>query len=168
MSRSMLETPEWLDNLMGMIRRLNPCLMIVSEMAANHNSVAFSHQFVEALFYYSACFDCVGDCMGKDEANRQGMEVGFLSPGIWGIVRREGTAHGVGMNLWRSFFLRSGFEGVALSDIITYQAGLIMEQFACWSSCNVDVGDNCLTVDVRELPCFLPLLGNPANHWHLN
>lgn len=42
--RLMLGTPECLENLMGMIRRLNPCLMIVSELAANHNSVAFSHQ----------------------------------------------------------------------------------------------------------------------------
>lgn len=96
MLRSMLERPEWLDNLMGMLRRLNPCLMIVSELAADHNSVAFSHKFVESLFYYSACFDCVGDCMGKDEANRLGMEVGFLSPGLWGMVGREVTAHSEG------------------------------------------------------------------------
>lgn len=150
--RSMLETPDCLENLMGMIRRLNPCLMIVSELAAKHNSVAFSHQFIEALFYYSAWFDCMGDCMGKDDANRLGMEIGFLSPGIWGIVGMERTVHSVGMELWRPFFLRSGFEGVELSDKIMYQARLIVKEFACWSSCNFDVEDNCLTAGWKGTP----------------
>ena len=56
--------------MMKMIRNINPCIMVVTEVEANHNAPSFVHRFVDLLFYYSAYFDCLDACMERDDPNR--------------------------------------------------------------------------------------------------
>lgn len=57
--RSMITWPNQLESIMEVVRSINPCIMFVTEIEANHNSPAFVSRFVEALFYFSAYFDCL-------------------------------------------------------------------------------------------------------------
>ena len=53
-----------------MIRTLSPSVMVVAEIEANHNSTSFVNRFIEALFFFSAFFDCLETCMKRGEKNR--------------------------------------------------------------------------------------------------
>lgn len=64
--RTMVSNSDGLENLMMVIRRIKPCITIVLEVEANHNSPSFVNRFVEALFFYSAYFDCIETCMKQD------------------------------------------------------------------------------------------------------
>ncbi|CAA2939516.1 Hypothetical predicted protein [Olea europaea subsp. europaea] len=57
--------------LMKLIRNINLHVVIVTEIEANSNSPIFVDDlFVEALFYYSAFFEFLADCMRDVEKNR--------------------------------------------------------------------------------------------------
>ncbi|XWS38945.1 hypothetical protein CRYUN_Cryun18bG0007300 [Craigia yunnanensis] len=45
--RSMLAMPNRIENIMRVIRVINPCLMVVSEIEANHNSPIFVNRLIE-------------------------------------------------------------------------------------------------------------------------
>lgn len=47
---TMLKRPAKLENLMKLIRKINPCVMVVTEIESNHNSPNFVNRFIEALF----------------------------------------------------------------------------------------------------------------------
>jgi hypothetical protein len=46
-----------LTNLLAMFRNLNPNVVTLLEVEANHNQASFITRFVEALHYYCALFD---------------------------------------------------------------------------------------------------------------
>lgn len=70
--------------------------MVVTEMDANQTSTSFSDQFVESLFFNSAWFDCLGDCMGADGANRLDMEINFFSRRVGRTGHSRAWAWGCG------------------------------------------------------------------------
>lgn len=62
---SMIERQDRIESLMTVIHKINPCIMIVTEVEANHNSPIFVNRFIEALFYYGAYFDSMEECMDR-------------------------------------------------------------------------------------------------------
>lgn len=68
--RAMIAEPQKLDSLMRVIRSINPCIMVVTELEADHNWAVFVTRFIEALFYYSAYFDCLEAYLNHDDENR--------------------------------------------------------------------------------------------------
>ncbi|KAK3034619.1 hypothetical protein RJ639_033574 [Escallonia herrerae] len=64
--RTMIPWPDLLENLMRVILKLKPSVMVVTEVEVNHNSPSFVNRFIEALFFYSTFFDCLDDCMDRD------------------------------------------------------------------------------------------------------
>ncbi|KAL6179586.1 hypothetical protein ACLB2K_051099 [Fragaria x ananassa] len=118
--RTMIMRPRCLENLMRVMRNINPCLMVVMEVEANHNSPSFVNRFIDALFYYSAFFDCLENCM-KHNKYRVIIE-DLLSKGIRNIVAAEGServVRSVKMDVWRTFFARCVMEGIDLSTTQT-------------------------------------------------
>ncbi|KAL5996038.1 hypothetical protein ACLOJK_026111 [Asimina triloba] len=72
--RTMINKPDCLEYVLRVIRKLNPCIMTVTEVEGNHNSCSFINRFIEALFYFSALFDCLDDCMNRNDCNRLSAE----------------------------------------------------------------------------------------------
>ncbi|XP_011042260.1 PREDICTED: DELLA protein RGL1-like [Populus euphratica] len=152
--RTMLSRPACLENLMRVIKNLNPSIMIVGEVEANHNSPTFVNRFIEALFFYSAYFDCLDTCLKQNTEHRTITEATF-SNGIENIVTMEGTdriARSVKMDVWRAFFSRFRMVEVGFGDSSLYQAGLIPKQFPCGSLCTIEKNGKCLILGWKGTP----------------
>ncbi|KAJ6329027.1 hypothetical protein OIU77_010660 [Salix suchowensis] len=91
--RTMLSRPACLQNLMGVIKIINPSLMIVGEVEANHISPTFVSRFIEALFFYGAYFDRIETCLEQSTEHGTITEAIF-SEGIENKVAMEGTDRG--------------------------------------------------------------------------
>ncbi|XP_022769790.1 DELLA protein RGL1-like [Durio zibethinus] len=138
--RTMISRPSCLENLMRVMKNLNPAIMVVIEVEANHNSPSFVSRFIEALFFYSAFFDCLDTCLGHDVELRTGVE-SILCDSIRNIVALEGNeriSRSVKMEVWSAFFARFRMVELEFSDSSLYQANLVIKQFPCASSCTLD------------------------------
>lgn len=147
--RSMLAMPNRIENIMRVIRVLNPCIMVVTEVEANHNSPMFVNRFIEVLFFFSAYFDCVATCMKQNCQNREIIESMFFGEGILNMVAAEGEerkVRHVNFGVWRSFFVRYGMEEAELSMPSLYQADLLLKKFDCGSYCTLTMNGKCLLV----------------------
>lgn len=152
---TLVSQPSKLDHVMKVFKNLNPCLMVMSEVEANHNSPAFVNRFIEALFYYSAYFDFLSTCMSSDNPGRIAAESVFFSQCIRNIVAAEGvdriTRH-VKISVWRSYFARLGLVETDFSSAAMYQTRLVLDQFSCGSSCTLDMDGKSLIMGWKGTP----------------
>ncbi|KAK7344375.1 hypothetical protein VNO77_13900 [Canavalia gladiata] len=152
--RTMVSNSDSLENLMRVIRKIRPCIMIVLELEANHNSPSFVNRFIEALFFYAAYFDCIETCMKEDYECRMRIEA-ILSEGIRNIVAmedRERTVRNVKIHVWRRFFARYRMVETEFSDSSLYQANLVAKKFDCANFCTLDKNGKCLIVGWKGTP----------------
>ncbi|PRQ21606.1 putative transcription factor GRAS family [Rosa chinensis] len=148
--RTMIARPRCLENLMRVMRNINPSLMVVIEVEANHNSPSFVNRFIDALFYHSAFFDCVETCMTEGKS-RVIME-GLLREGIRNIVAAEGServARSVKMDVWRAFFASFSMVEMSFSNTSLYQANEIAKEVSCTT---LDKNGKCLIVGWKGTP----------------
>ncbi|XP_050219676.1 scarecrow-like protein 18 [Mercurialis annua] len=146
--RSLIPLPDRLDSMMKVIRILNPSIMVVVEPEYNSNSPCFLNRFVEALFYFSAYFDCLESCMG-DDPNRTIIESLHFGEGIRNIVATEGEERKIRnakLDVWRAFFGRFGMMETQLSTSSLCQAKLIAKKFACGNACTLDLDGKSLLI----------------------
>lgn len=151
----MIVKPNLLESLMGFIRNINPCVMIVCEPEGNVNSPVFVNRFVEALFYYGAYFDCVEDCMKNDDEDRTFVEANLLSSSLRTTVANEGEERRsriVGINVWRAFFVKFGMVEKELSALAIDHANLVLNMFDCRDSCTLSLNGKSLIVHWKETP----------------
>ncbi|KAE8685770.1 Ubiquitin-conjugating enzyme 32 [Hibiscus syriacus] len=107
-----------IENTMTVLRVMNPCLMVVTEIEANHNSP------IEVLFFFSAYFDCSVTCMKQNSNNREIIESVFFGEGIRIMIATEGDerkVRHVKFDVWRVFFVQYGMEEAELSMSSMYQ-----------------------------------------------
>jgi len=152
--RTMVSNSDGLENLMKVIRKMKPFIMIVLELEANHNSPLFANRFVEALFFYSAFFDCVDTCIKEDYECRVIMEA-ILSEGIRNIVGledEERKVRNVKIDVWRRFFARYRMVETGFSESSIYQANLVAKKFDCGKFCTIDKNGNCLIIGWKGTP----------------
>lgn len=131
--RSMLVIPNRLERIMRVIRLLNPCLMVVSEFEANHNSPMFANRFVEALFFFSVYFGCLATCMKWNCVSRDIVESVYFAEGIRNMVAAEGEerkVRHVKFDVWRAFLVQYGNGGGGIKYVIFVQACLVPKTFA--------------------------------------
>jgi len=152
--RSNIQQPDQLETIMRVVRTINPIVMVVAETEANHNSKSFVNRFIEALFYFSALFDCLEDCMKGDEKNRMIIESLYFSYGIRNILAEgvERKSTNVKIDVWRAFFTRFGMVETELSMKSLYQAELVAKRFPCGNSCTFDMNGHCLLVGWKGTP----------------
>ncbi|MFS7979785.1 putative transcription factor GRAS family [Helianthus anomalus] len=153
--RTMISRPQSFENLMRAIRKINPLVIVVAEVEANHNSTSFVNRFTEALFFYGAFFDCLEACMSRDDVHRGILEGVHFADGMKNIVACEGderVSRSVNINTWRLFFKRFGMVEIELSDSCMYQANLVLQQFSCASSCTLQNNDKCLIIGWKGTP----------------
>ncbi|KAK0583579.1 hypothetical protein LWI29_038381 [Acer saccharum] len=138
--RTMLAWPSYLEYLLGLIKKLNPSIMVVVESEANHNSPSFVNRFTEALFFYSAYFDSLETCLDQDIETRTTTEES-LNKGIRSIVAMEGSdriTRSVKIDVWRAFFTRFRMVEIGFSDSCLYQANLVLKRFPYANCLNLD------------------------------
>jgi hypothetical protein len=153
--RKLIAMPNRLDSMMKMIRNINPCIMVVTEVEANHNAPSFVHRFVDLLFYYSAYFDCLDACMERDDPNRMITESLYFGEGIRNSVASEGEERiirSVKLDVWRTFFARFGMVETDLSSSSLDQAKLIVKKFNFASSFTLDVDGKSLLFGWKGTP----------------
>ncbi|KAI5674901.1 hypothetical protein M9H77_05851 [Catharanthus roseus] len=153
--RTMISRPACLETLMRAMRSLNPSVMVVAEVEANHNSPCFINRFIDALFFYAAFFDCLEDNMKREDQYRMIIETLAFREGIHNILAAEGserTTRSVKIEVWRSFFAKFGMVEIQLSEWSLYQAHLILQQFNCGSSYLLEMNGNCLLVGWKGTP----------------
>ncbi|XP_057434266.1 DELLA protein RGL1-like [Lotus japonicus] len=152
--RSKILQSEQLESIMRVVRTIRPVVMVVAEIEANHNSTSFVKRFIEALFYFSAFFDCLEACMKHDEQNRMMIE-SLFGHGIRNIVAAEGAERkhrNVTIDVWREFFSRFGMEETELSRVSLYQADLVAKRFPCGSCSTFNMNGHCLLVGWKGTP----------------
>lgn len=153
--RTLISKPPKLDNLMRAIRTINPSIIVMAEVEANHNSTSFVNRFTETLFFYGAFFDCLDLCMSRDDVHRAMLEGVHFADGMQNIVSAEGeerVSRSVDLNTWRSFFTRFGLVEIELSDSCMYQANLVLQQFSCSSSCMLENNGKSLILGWKGTP----------------
>ncbi|CAK9138913.1 unnamed protein product [Ilex paraguariensis] len=154
---TMIHRPDRLECLMRVMRNINPCVMVVIELEAKLNSPVFVNRFLEALFFYGAFFDSLGDVMHHDETNRMMLESIYLSQVIRNIVAAEGEERifrHVNIKVWGAFFARFGMVEIDLITSSLYQAHLLLNNFACGSSCTLGIDGKSLTIGWKGAPIY--------------
>lgn len=107
------------------IRRLRPSLVTMVEQELSYDDGGggcFLGRFVEALHYYSALFDALGDGLGEESGERFTVEQIVLATEIRNIVGGKGR----GMMRWKEELSRVGFRPVSLRGNPATQAGLLL------------------------------------------
>ncbi|CAK7326361.1 unnamed protein product [Dovyalis caffra] len=154
--KSLIGQPNQLDHLMQFFRSINPCIMVMIEVEANHNSRVFVHRFIETLFYFSAYFDCVDACMEHNDSDiRMVIESIYLGEGIRNIVASEGEERkirNVKIDVWRKFFAQFGMVETDQSEASLYQANFVIKKFASGSSCTFDMDEKSLLIGWKGTP----------------
>ncbi|XP_073143768.1 DELLA protein GAI1-like [Henckelia pumila] len=152
---SMIGRTERLEHVMKVIRKLDPCVMILIEMEANCNSPNFVDRFVEALFFFGAFFDTIADCMKNEEKNRREAESTCFRASIRNVLGAEGgerKVRHVSIDVWRAYLERFGLVETELSMSCMYQAKLVLESFRCGSNCELEMNGKCLTMSWKGTP----------------
>lgn len=153
--RTKIQQSDQLETLMRVIRTLSPSLMVVCEIEANHNSTSFVNRFIEALFFFSAFFDCLEASMKRDDKNRIIIESLYFNHSIKNIVAKEGSERkirNVKIDMWRAFFSRFGMVEQELSTLSLFQAELVAKRFPNGSFCTFDKNGHCLIVGWKGTP----------------
>ncbi|XP_010441372.1 PREDICTED: scarecrow-like protein 23 [Camelina sativa] len=110
------------------LRRLKPNLITVVEQELSYDDGgSFLGRFVEALHYYSALFDALGDGLGEESGERFAVEQIVLATEIRNIVAHGGGGRKRRKRVkWREEFDRVGFRPVSLRGNPATQAGLLL------------------------------------------
>lgn len=143
------------------LREVRPKLVTVVEQDLSHRG-NFLGRFVEALHYYSALFDAVGDGMGGESVERHLVEREVFGCEIRNIVAVGGPKRTgeVKVERWGEEFKRVGFEMVSLGGNPAAQASLLLGMFP-WKGYTLVEEGGCLKLGWKDLSLLT------ASAWHL-
>ncbi|CAN4091397.1 unnamed protein product [Withania somnifera] len=148
-----LAWPDHLEAVLRLIRRLNPCVMIVIETEANTNVPIFMDRFNESLFLYAALFDYLEVCMGRDNQYRIAFEGLLLRKIIRNTITCEGderTFRNVRLEVWRDLFEKFAIKETELSESSLYQANLMADK--SHGFCTLDMNRKGLIIKWKGTP----------------
>ncbi|CAN0891048.1 DELLA protein GAIP [Linum grandiflorum] len=144
------------DKLMKVVKDINPSIMVVSEIEANHNSSVFAYRFMEALFFFGAYFECIEACMDGETTKRTEVEEMYFGESISSIVAFEGeerTVRNVPLRGWRMFFERFGMEEMEIGSSCLDRAKVVIENVVgCEGLCTVEMDEKSLVVGWKGMP----------------
>ncbi|ERN02118.1 hypothetical protein AMTR_s00045p00168010 [Amborella trichopoda] len=153
--KTMLIKPRCLEKTIRVIRNLCPYIMVLTEVESKHNSPSFVHRFIEVLFFYSAYFDSLDAFMEAVDPDRLAMERAFMGSAIRNMVAGEGEERiirHVGIDTWRLFFNRVGFEEVELVRDASNLAKVMVKIYRHSESISLEMNGKALTVGWKGKP----------------
>ncbi|KAL3516653.1 hypothetical protein ACH5RR_023555 [Cinchona calisaya] len=150
-----LAWPNRLEALVGVIKNLKPCVMVVRELELSTNTPIFLERFDELLFYLSSVFDCIQACMGHHKLYRKLTEEVY----IWDLIRNVITAEGTEryqrherVSFWRAFLARFGYVETNLSHLSLRQARLLLKRSDRLNSCSLVMDGKSLIMGWKGSP----------------
>uniref|UniRef100_A0ACD5ULF2 Uncharacterized protein n=1 Tax=Avena sativa TaxID=4498 RepID=A0ACD5ULF2_AVESA len=138
-----------------LLKSLRPKLITIVEQDLGHSG-DFLGRFVEALHYYSALFDALGDGAsagaGAAEEERHAVERMLLGAEIRNIVAVGGPKRTgeVRVERWGDELRRAGFRPVSLSGAPAAQARLLLGMYP-WKGYTLVEEDGCLKLGWKDL-----------------
>lgn len=156
--RTMIPWPHKLETLMRVIKELSPLIMVLFEVDASDNSPSFINRFVQALFYYSTWFDCMEECLDRDNQYRMNLETYYFGDGIINTIATEGEeriTRSVKIDVWRSYFARFQMVEVEIPKSSFHQAEMVLKkEFSCARFCTINNDDKCFIIGWKGTPMF--------------
>jgi hypothetical protein len=136
-----------------LLKSLRPKLITIVEQDLGHSG-DFLGRFVEALHYYSALFDALGDgaSAGAAEEERHAVERLLLGAEIRNIVAVGGPKRTgeVRVERWGDELRRAGFRPVSLTGAPAAQARLLLGMYP-WKGYTLVEEDGCLKLGWKDL-----------------
>ncbi|GMI78349.1 SCARECROW-like 1 [Hibiscus trionum] len=119
------------DQLLRMVKSMNPKLVTVVEQDVNTNTSPFFPRFIEAYSYYYAVFDSLDATLPRDSQDRMNVERQCLARDIVNIVACEGVERIERYEVagkWSARMMMAGFKPCPMSpDVIDMARKLITE-----------------------------------------
>ncbi|XWS47451.1 hypothetical protein CRYUN_Cryun14cG0153000 [Craigia yunnanensis] len=143
-----------------LLTMLKPKLITIVEQDLSHGG-SFLGRFVEALHYYSALFDALGDGLGVDSLERHMVEQQLFGSEIRNIVAVGGPKRTgeVKVERWGEELRRVGFQPVSLGGNPAAQASLLLGMFP-WKGYTLVEENGCLKLGWKDLSLLT------ASAWH--
>ncbi|KAI4337906.1 hypothetical protein L6164_016270 [Bauhinia variegata] len=120
------------DQLLRMVKSLNPKLVTVVEQDVNTNTTPFFPRFVEAYNYYSAVYDSLDTTLPRDSQDRMNVEKQCLARDIVNIVACEGEDRIERYEVagkWRARMTMAGFTSSPMSADVTDAIRKLIKQY---------------------------------------
>ncbi|KAF8050857.1 hypothetical protein N665_1862s0012 [Sinapis alba] len=122
------------DELLHMVKSLNPKLVTVVEQDVNTNTSPFFTRFMEAYEYYSAVFDSLDMTLPRESQERMNVERQCLARDIVNIVACEGEERIERYEVagkWRARMMMAGFSPRPMSGRVTSNIQNLIKQDYC-------------------------------------
>lgn len=121
------------DQLLRMVKTLNPKLVTIVEQDVNTNTAPFFPRFVEAYNYYSAVFESLDATLPRESQDRMNVEKQCLARDIVNIIACEGEERIERYEVagkWRARMAMAGFTSCPMStNVIDLIRKLIKQQY---------------------------------------
>ncbi|KAL3502396.1 hypothetical protein ACH5RR_036845 [Cinchona calisaya] len=142
---------------------LRPKLITIVEQDLSHGG-SFLGRFVEALHYYSALFDALGDGLGADSVERHMVEQQLFGCEIRNILAVGGPKRTgeVKVERWGDELRRIGFRPVTLAGSPAAQASLLLGMFP-WKGYTLVEETGCLKLGWKDLSLLTASAWQPSD-----
>ncbi|MBA0583334.1 scarecrow-like protein 23 [Gossypium raimondii] len=142
---------------------LKPKLITIVEQDLSHGG-SFLGRFVEALHYYSALFDALGDGLSVDSLERHTVEQQLFGSEIRNIVAVGGPKRTgeVKVERWGEELRRVGFQPVSLGGNPAAQASLLLGMFP-WKGYTLLEENGCLKLGWKDLSLLTASAWQPSD-----
>lgn len=120
------------DQLLRMIKSLNPKLVTVVEQDVNTNTAPFFPRFIEAYNYYSAVFESLDATLPRESQDRMNVERQCLARDIVNIVACEGEERIERYEVagkWRARMKMAGFTSCPVSQNVIDMIQKLIKQY---------------------------------------
>ncbi|XP_027335692.1 scarecrow-like protein 1 [Abrus precatorius] len=122
------------DQLLRMVKSLNPKLVTVVEQDVNTNTTPFLPRFVEAYTYYSAVFESLDVTLPRESQDRMNVERQCLARDIVNVVACEGKDRIERYEVagkWRARMTMAGFTSSPMSANVTNEIQKLIKVMYC-------------------------------------
>ncbi|KAL3849045.1 hypothetical protein ACJIZ3_010927 [Penstemon smallii] len=142
---------------------IRPKLITIVEQDLSHGG-SFLGRFVEALHYYSALFDALGDGLGAESVERHTVEQQLFGCEIRNIVAVGGPKRTgeVKVERWGDELVRVGFRPVSLAGNPAAQASLLLGMFP-WQGYTLVEENGCLKLGWKDLALLTATAWQPMD-----
>ncbi|CAI9763978.1 unnamed protein product [Fraxinus pennsylvanica] len=121
------------DQLLRMVKGLNPKLVTVVEQDVNTNTAPFLPRFAEAYNYYSAVFESLDATLPRNSQDRMNVEKHCLARDIVNIVACEGEERIERYEVagkWRARMSMAGFTPRPISQNVSTEIQKVIKQYS--------------------------------------
>ncbi|TKY74178.1 Scarecrow protein 1 [Spatholobus suberectus] len=122
------------DQLLRLVKSLNPKLVTVVEQDVNTNTTPFLPRFVEAYNYYSAVFESLDVTLPRESQDRMNVERQCLARDIVNVVACEGEDRIERYEVagkWRARMTMAGFTSSPMSTNVTDEVRKLIKVVYC-------------------------------------